>query len=218
MKITIYACLIMFWGIIRGWSQETDTIAHSKFEHYATAFLYIKDKEYFFSPVYAANKDKLHLEFRYNYEEAHTLSGWVGYNFSGGKKFKYFITPILGGLVGNLKGMAPGFELDFEYGKFELNSETEYVFVFNADDHSSNFSYTWIDFTYYMKDWLYFGLSAQRTRLFKSELEIQRGFKLGTTYKWLDITGYYYNPGTSDNYFILSFTANFLSQNKHISF
>src|SRR5215467_12212067 len=132
MKVILCTSQFILLTIVPVFGQETDSIARPKFEHNVSAFLYVKDKEYFFSPVYLTNKNKLHLELRYNYEEAQTISGWVGYNFRGSKKIKYFITPMAGFLAGNLRGLSPGIEVDFEYKDFEFNSETEYIFAFSG--------------------------------------------------------------------------------------
>jgi hypothetical protein len=34
----------------------------------------------------------------------HTGSAWVGYNFSGGEKFTWEVTPMLGGVFGHTSG------------------------------------------------------------------------------------------------------------------
>ncbi|WP_410961830.1 hypothetical protein, partial [Salmonella sp. SAL4359] len=48
-------------------------------------FYFIPD-DFFVLPVFKADKNRLHLEARYNYEDRETFSAWAGYNFSGGKK------------------------------------------------------------------------------------------------------------------------------------
>ncbi len=156
-------------------------------------------------PIYSADKDWLHLEARYNYEDINTFSAWFGYNFKGGNKFQYAITPMLGGILGNTNGVAPGLELDFQYYGFELSSQSEYVFDFKGKDN--NFFYNWTDFTYSPLDWLWFGLSAQRTRLYQTDLEFQRGFFAGGGYRWFSLSGYLYNLGFDDPYIILSLSV-----------
>jgi hypothetical protein len=46
----------------------------------------VPDQDGYFSPTLAADREWLHLEARYNYEDLRTGSLWAGYNFSVGKK------------------------------------------------------------------------------------------------------------------------------------
>jgi len=187
-------------------AQEHDTLSESKWHHNLETDFYIWKDDFIFLPIYSADKDWLHLEARYNYEDINTFSAWFGYNFMGGNKFQYTITPMLGGILGNTNGMAPGLELDFQYYGFEWSSQSEYVFDFKGMDN--NFFYNWTDFTYSPLDWLWFGLSLQRTRLYQTDLELQYGLMAGGGYKWFGLTGYLYNLGSDDPYLILSLTIN----------
>lgn len=196
----IFVCTMLF--SYSTFAQEQDTISKSKWNHNLEALFYILQDEFIFLPIYAVDNDWLHLEARYNYEDMNTFSGWFGYNFSGGNKFLYTITPMVGGIAGNINGIAPGLEFDFEFYGFELHSESEYVF--NLQDKENDFYYNWTDFTYSPLDWLWFGLSTQRTRLYQTDLEFQSGLLIGGGFKWFGLSGYLYNPGSDDPYLILS--------------
>ena len=152
-------------------------------------------------PVYRIDKKWLHLEARYNYEDKHSLSVWFGYNFTGGNKFQYTITPMVGGIVGNTYGIAPGVELDLSFFGFEFYSESEFVFDLQS---KSDFFYNWTDFTYSPLDWLWFGLSCQRTRIYQTDLYFQPGFELGGGYRWFELTGYVFNLGFDDPYPVIT--------------
>jgi hypothetical protein len=169
-------------------------------------FYFVSD-DFLILPVYKGDMGWSHLEMRYNYEERNAFSVWYGYNFSGGGKFKYTITPMVGGIFGSLKGVAPGLELDFNYYGFELSSESEYVF--GLDSKEDNFYYNWTDFSYSPLDWMWFGLSVQRTRLYETELDLQRGLLIGGGFKGISLNGYLYNLGWDDPYFILSLSLDF---------
>jgi hypothetical protein len=158
-------------------------------------------------PVFRADKNKLHLEARYNYEDFETFSGWVGYNFSGGKKLEYTITPMVGGVVGLSNGIAPGLEFSFTYRNFELYSEQEYLFDTKTSDN--NYFYAWTDFTYAPFDWFWFGISGQRTRLYQTDVEIQKGLLVGGAYKSIELTGYLYNLGFDDPFVLITLSASF---------
>ena len=117
------------------------------------------------------------------------------------------ILDILGGIIGNTNGIAPGLELDFQFFGFEFSSQSEYIFDFH--DKENWFFYNWTDLTYSPIEWLWFGLSFQRTRLYKTNLDFQYGLVAGGGYKWFGLTGYAYNLGLTDPYFICALTFTF---------
>lgn len=143
----------------------------------------------------------LHLEARYNYEDRNTASVFGGYAFEGGGKLSWTLTPMLGFVVGNTDGIAPGLETSFEWKKFDFYSESEYVFDFAGKDN--NFFYTWTELA--ISPWknLRTGISGNRTRLYQSDLEVQKGIFAEYSF-WKLTTGlHYFNP-FSDNYFLIA--------------
>jgi hypothetical protein len=46
-------------------------------------------------------------------------------------------------------------------------------------------------------DWFRFGLVVQRTKVYKTEFDIQRGFLVGVAYKDASFTTYVFNPDAS---------------------
>ena len=95
----------------------------------ASAYTYIvPDDGNYVQPTFTADRGWLHLEARYNYEALDTGSAWVGYNFSGGEKLAWEFTPMLGGVFGDITGVAPGYKGSLSWWKLELYSEGEYVF------------------------------------------------------------------------------------------
>lgn len=158
-----------------------------------SAFGYlVPDDQDFVQPTVTADRGWLHLEARYNYEALETASVWVGYNFSVGEKVSLDFTPMLGGVFGDIKGVAPGYKASLSWWKLELYSEGEYVV--DARDSSGNFFYTWSELSLSPVDWFRFGVVTQRTRAYESDLDIQRGFLAGVTCKKLSFTTYVFNP------------------------
>ena len=178
-----------------GWKFNTDV-----------NFYFIPD-DFFVLPVFRADKNKLHLEARYNYEDRETFSAWVGYNFSGGNKLEFTITPMIGGVVGLSDGIAPGLETTLNFKDFEFYSESEYYFDFETSEN--HFFYTWTDITYSPKDWLWFGISGQRTRLYQTDLDIQRGLLVGGGLKGWELTTYLYNLGFDDPFVLITLGVSF---------
>ncbi|MDL5048710.1 hypothetical protein QQ054_22110 [Oscillatoria amoena NRMC-F 0135] len=169
-------------------------------------FYLIRD-DFFVLPVFQAGKNRLHLEARYNYEDRETFSAWIGYNLVGGSKIEYTIIPMLGGVVGNTNGISAGLEMTFILKSFELYTESENVFDLESKDN--NFFYNWTDLTWSTSDWLWFGISGQRTRLYQTDLEIQRGLLVGGALKNWELTGYLYNLGFDDPFGIITLSVSF---------
>ena len=162
----------------------------------ASAYTYlVPDSRDYVQPTITADRNWLHLEARYNYEALDTGSAWVGYNFSGGKKFTWAVTPMLGGLFGDMAGIAPGYGGSLGWWKLGLYSEGEYVF--DTRDSSGSFFYNWSELTVAPVDWLKLGMVTQRTRLYQTDRDIQRGFLVGLSYKQLSLTTYVFNPDES---------------------
>jgi hypothetical protein len=94
----------------------------------ASAYTYfVPDSRNYVQPTVTADRQWLHLEARYNYEDLDTGSAWVGYNFSVGEKLSLDFTPMLGGVFGNTTGIAPGYRGTLSWWKLVLYSEGEYV-------------------------------------------------------------------------------------------
>lgn len=171
-------------------------------------FYFFPGGERILLPVFRADIDWLHLEARYNYEDLETFSAWVGYNFKGGgEKADYVFTPMIGAATGLTKGVAAGLEFTVTLGKFEIYSESEYLW--DASSKEYNFMYTWTDLTFSPRDWWWVGLSAQRTRLYQTELDIQRGLLLGAAAKNWEFTGYVYNVGFAEPFVLLTVSLGF---------
>jgi hypothetical protein len=163
----------------------------------ASAYTYlVPDDRNYVQPTITADRSRLHLEARYNYEDLHTSSAWVGYKFSAGEKLALEFTPIIGGVFGQTRGIAPGYKLSITYGRLDFYSESEYVL--DADDSSENFFYTWSELALSPTDWLRGGLVAQRTKAYETDLDIQRGLLVGVTYERVDLTTYVFNIGRDD--------------------
>ena len=174
----------------------------------ASAYIYLvpDDREYV-QPTITADYGWLHLEGRYNYESLDTGSAWVGYNLSGGEKLAWEFTPMLGGVFGDIYGVAPGYKGSLSWWKLELYSEGEYVF--DTSDSSESFFYNWSELTLAPVDWFRFGLVTQRTRVYETDREIQRGLLVGFAYRQASFTTYVLNPDDSKPIVVLSVGLSF---------
>jgi hypothetical protein len=179
-----------------------------KWSFSASAYTYlVPDSRDYVQPTITADRNWLHLEARYNYEALDTGSAWVGYNFSGGKKFAWAVTPMLGGVFGDTTGIAPGYTGSLGWWKLGLYSEGEYVF--NTRDSSASFFYNWSELTVAPVDWLKLGMVTQRTRLYQTDRDIQRGLLVGLSYKQVSFTTYVFNPDESKPTVVLAVGVTF---------
>jgi hypothetical protein len=207
MKKNIYLIFFLLFALhpSSGNAQETDTLKTLKIS--AEGYFYFIPNDFLFLPILKADKDKLHFEARYNYENTNTFSGWAGYNISGGNKVEYTITPMIGGVAGNTTGVAPGLEATISLKKFEFYTEAEYLFDFDSSD--DNYFYNWADLTYSAKEWLWFGLSGQRIRSYQSDLDFQRGIIIGAGIKNWEINGYLFNIDTDSPFYVAALSYSF---------
>jgi len=167
----------------------------------------IPHSESFVSPTATADREWLHLEARYNYENLQTGSIWVGYNFSVGHRLVFEATPMIGGVFGNTTGVAPGYEVSLSYKRIELSSSGEYVF--DTKNRKGSYFYSWPQLTYSPIDWFHLGFVSQRTKSYHTSFDDQPGLLIGFSHKKADFTTYIFNPGSSDTSLVLELRWSF---------
>jgi hypothetical protein len=167
----------------------------------------VPDSREYVQPTLTADHGLLHLEARYNYEDIETGSLWVGCNFGAGEKLSWELTPMLGGVFGHTTGIAPGYKGSLSWWKIALSSEGEYV-VDTGNSHN-NFFYNWSELTLSPLDWFKIGMVTQRTRLYHTDREIQRGVLAGLMFKHVDLTTYVFNPDESKPTVVLAAAFHF---------
>lgn len=184
---------------------ETAEPAAWTFSLSAYAYVVPGESDYV-QPTLRVDHDWLHLEARHNYEDRDTTSIWLGYNWSFGEEVTLDLTAMVGGVFGDTDGVAPGYELTLAWKKLQLYSEAEYVI--DSNDSSESFFYTWSELTYAFTDWFRAGGVIQRTKVYDTDFDVQRGFMIGLTYKDLDFTAHVLNPD-DDPIFIFGVTYAF---------
>ncbi len=188
--------------------QATAPAAAPAWSLYASALAYFPpESEDYVSPVVTADRGTLHLEARYNYEALHTGSVWGGYNFTTGEDVVFEATAMAGAVFGDTAGIAPGYRLALTYSSFGLSSEGEYLF--DTRNRGDSFFYSWTELTWSPADWFRTGLVGQRTRAYKTELDIQRGVLAGFTAGNWSLTVYLLNPDRDDRMLVVGLGAEF---------
>ena len=213
MRLVLTALLVVtLTSVARAQEAEAEFEPDAKaWEFSASLYTYfIPDSHEYLQPTITADRDWLHLELRYNYEDQNTASVWAGYNFAGtlfDEKVEWELTPMIGGVFGDTSGVAPGYNATINWWKLELYSEGEYVFDCggNSDNH---YFYNWSEFTIYPAEWFRVGIVTQRTRAYESDRDIQRGLLVGVTWKQFDVAGYLVNPD-DDPIFMLGVSFDF---------
>lgn len=157
----------------------------------AAAYFVPEDQDYL-QPTVTADRGSLHLEARYQYEDADTTSLWAGYGFGLGETVTFEGTVQLGAVLGATEGIAPGYKATLAWWELSWYSEGEYVF--DTHDSASDFFYAWSELAWAPADAVRFGLVGQRTKVYATERDIQRGVFLGFSGKRADFTTYVFNP------------------------
>jgi len=186
--------------------QVDTTSSKWNFSAWAEMFI-IPGEEDFFNPTFYARHKSLHLEARYNYEDKNTASLWAGHRFKFGKGVKFVFVPMGSIIFGNTNGLAPGLEMEIAYKKFDFYSESEYVFDFSS--HQNNFFYNYSELAIRPIDPLRTGVVTQRTRLFESPRELERGIFAEYYFGRFRAGVFYFNPFATDNFWIASFSVDF---------
>jgi len=172
-----------------------------------TTYLYLQDEGDFVLPILSGDRGALHLEGRYQYEDLDTFSAWGGWSFRAGERLQLEVVPMVGVIMGQTKGVAPGLELTLAWKSLELYSESEYVF--DVEGPEGDYFYSWSELSWQATPWLRLGFSAQRTRLYHSELSIDRGLFAAVSRGPVELSLYCYDLDGDAPFVILALGLHF---------
>ena len=183
--------------------------AHGQWDFSATGYYYLLDDESdYLLAIATAERGRLHLEARYNYEAADTGSLFAGWTFAGGDAVSYELTPILGTLLGAEDGLVPGVAASVAVGIVDLYVEAEYVH--DLDEQEDSFTYAWSELGFAALDKWRIGIAGQRLREHDSERDTQRGVFAQFTAGAFTYGAFLFNPDNDDSRFtVLQFGAEF---------
>lgn len=207
IKLCLSFVLLHFYNGPLSAQKPNDSLKKGWSYSISAYYYFVPEDENAVSFIGSADHNQLHIEGRYNYEDKNTGSLFAGWRLEGGNKVEFAVTPILGIVVGNLDGIAPGAEVEIAWKKFDFYSETEYVIDFSG--HENNFLYTWGELAYSPTESLRTGVTFQRTRLYQSDFEVQRGIFAQYAFRRWSIGAYYFNPFTSEYLVIGMLSFNF---------
>jgi len=187
---------------------DVSAASESSWSFVLSGALYVlPDEDDFVQPTVRVDHGRLHLETRYNYEDRDSVSFFAGANFELGDTVKLALTPMIGGLAGQTDGVIPALEADLTFGPFEAYGEAEYVFDLN--DSSARYFYMWSELSVWPTEWLRVGVVTQRTRVYRTDRDIQRGLLVGVSFKRVEGAVYFFNPGSDDHFTVVSLGVSF---------
>jgi hypothetical protein len=205
---TVLSSLIVI-GLVAELAREASADEASNWEIGATAYGYaVPDQPDFVMVVVPADVRWFHVEGRYNYESLRTGSLFVGLNAGAGDKLRLDVTGMLGGVFGDLDGVAPGLRVTLTWWKLDFSSEDEYVV--DVHDVNASFFYNWSELGISPLRWLRLGTVVQRTRVIHTGLDLQRGLLAGVTlFQKVSLTFYELNLGWVTPTYILALGASY---------
>jgi hypothetical protein len=163
---------------------------------------------YFAGGSVACDRKWLHAECRYNEEDFNTVSFWGGYNFPGGKKLTYTITPMMGIMAGSTFGVLPGISIELDYKKWTLTDESAFV-IYSVSQSDQNYLYTSGELDYSFTDVFYAGIAVSRSRIYQTSLDVQRGICVGLNIKNFSASIYVYDFFSQDTFGLISLSCTF---------
>ena len=198
------ACLIVA-GLLatagRARAAETETPETPAWRANASIYRYVVPEEPDFTMAVAAvDFGRVHFEGRYNYEGLNAASLFAGFDVAAGERVRLAMTPMLGVVFGDLHGLIPAVRLTLAWWKLDLYTESE--LVIDVEDAGASFVYDWSELAISPWSWLRAGIVAQRNRVLRTPLDIQRGLFVGVTIKFATVSFYELNAGWTDPTYI----------------
>jgi hypothetical protein len=183
----------------------SSSLAQMGFEQY-----YYMTHDQVKSPVSIVNYESpkhLYTEIRHNYEAINTLSIYLGETFSNKGNVEYSITPIIGVLMGKLKGGSIGVNVFVEHKKFFLSTQSQYTFA--SHEKKENFFFAWSELAFQPRPWFFIGLSTQHTYSPKAKSWIlESGLVTGISHGKWTFPIYSFNPLNTSRYFMVGINFN----------
>jgi hypothetical protein len=205
VRRTLLTLCTLAWGLPAYAQQQTPAAPASSRDwslDLSAAWYMLPDESDYVQPTARLDWKRLHLETRYAYEDRKSLSFFAGPTFEFGDTVTVSVTPMIGGVVGDLDGVIPAAEATLSWRRLEAYGEAEYVFDLN--DSSSKFFYMWSEVSVWATDWLRAGVVTQRTRTYRADREVQRGLLAGVAVARVNGTFYWFNPGADDGFGVFS--------------
>lgn len=157
----------------------------------------IDDEKDYLQTTLAADREELHLELRWNYEDYDTASIWIGWNFSAGdENIVLEFTPMLGFSSGEATGALAGYIASLDLWNFNVYNEAEYYI--DTGDTDADWFYMWSEASFAPIEWFRFGVVAESYWDEDVEWEHDPGVLAAVTIGIAEIAVYVFNPDDDD--------------------
>jgi len=140
-------------------------------------------------------------EARYNYDELETFSLYAGRTFMNSGLLSWSATPVIGGLIGKMTGGSVGLNMDMDFDKLFLSSQSQYSF--SMDERKDRFFFSWSELGYQATPWLFGGMAMQQTNLYKALGTLETGYMLGFSLRNWTIPFYIFSPADKNQVHIV---------------
>jgi hypothetical protein len=162
--------------------------------------------------VHYQHQKGFYSEFRYNYEDLHTGSVFMGKVFEIDRRSaNYSITPMIGFSAGNFNGISIALNAELEWKKLYISSQMQYSFSLQKE--VPGFYFNWSEAGYAVTDWFILGPAFQYT-LQKGAQEFQPGFFMSASAGKFSIPLYVLHAGGGDPLVILGLNYEFSLRRK----
>jgi hypothetical protein len=151
--------------------------------------------------LYYQSSNKWRSEVRYNYEEVQTLSFNTGKVITADKRLGLTVTPMAGIVVGGLNGGNIGCNVNLDYKKLFVSSESQ--FTLSIEQKTQRFFFNWSEAGYQIFDFMFAGIALQVTRPYEIKNKWQPGVMAGFSYKSWSFPLYAFNPASDKRNYVI---------------
>jgi hypothetical protein len=187
------------------WSNKIEAQAFAGFEQYFYA-----DKTGLLDVVpvlYFQNQHNWYVQADMNYEQMHTYSLCIGKIFSENDEFSYSVTPMVGAVLGSLKGGIVALNTEMKYKNLLFVSQSHYVFSFK--NIQADLLNNWMELGYKVVGNVLIGASMQTSVFNASSMELETGvFMRFSVRKW-NFPIYIFRAMSENRYLILGVNREF---------
>src|ERR1035438_7668424 len=192
------------------WPNKTEAQASAGFEQY----FYVNKTGFpvVVPVIYFQNEHNWFVQSDINYEQLHTFSICIGKTFSEDDEFSYSVTPMIGAVLGSLKGGVLALNTEMRYKNFLFSSQSHYVF--SLKNVGSDLLNNWMELGYRVIGHTFIGLSMQTTVFNAINMQLQTGAFIRFSVKKWNFPIYCFNTISDNRHLILGVTREFSLQVK----
>ena len=187
------------------WPGKTEAQASAGFEQY-----FYTDKTgipVVVPVIYFQNDHNWFVQSYINYEQLHTFSLCIGKTFSEQDEFSYSVTPMIGAVLGSLKGGVLALNTEMRYKNFLFTAQSHYVF--SSKNVESDLLNSWMEMGYQVIGHVFMGVSMQATVFNAVNKQLETGVFIRFSVKKWNFPIYCFNPASDNRYLILGVAREF---------